>query len=191
MRCYGVLPTGFEQGFIEVVPDAVPKSKLQKETGTITGVCATDLCIKYFQKYNKGKAFENARVIFRKSSAGYAVATSALGVADRHPGNIVVQTHGHFFHINFGHFLGKWKVKREDGSFHFSPACAQTIGEGDERRQFGEEAKRTLEILSACLPGLEPCVIKGLSSTPENSLFATSTPGRSTSSTGTTPDTSI
>jgi phosphatidylinositol-4,5-bisphosphate 3-kinase len=151
IRCYEVLPTGFEQGFIEVVPNAVTESELQKERGTITGVWATDLFTKYFQKHNKGKAFENARVIFRKSSAGYAVATSVLGVADRHPGNIMVQTDGHFFHIDFGHFLGNWKVKckvkREDGSFHFSPACAQTIGEGDERRQFEEEAKHALEIL--------------------------------------------
>jgi phosphatidylinositol-4,5-bisphosphate 3-kinase len=151
MRCYGVLPTGFEQGFIEVVPNAVTESDLQKERGTIAGVWATDLFTKYFQKHNPDKAITTARMIFRKSSAGYAVATSVLGVADRHPGNIMVQQDGHFFHIDYGHFLGNWKVKckvkREDGSFHFSPACAHAIGDGEERRLFEEEAKTALEIL--------------------------------------------
>jgi phosphatidylinositol-4,5-bisphosphate 3-kinase len=151
MRCYGVLPTGFEQGFIEVVPNAVTESELQKERGTISGVWATDLFTRYLQKHNIDKALANARTIFRASSAGYAVATSVLGVADRHPGNIMVQHDGHFFHIDFGHFLGNWKVKygmkREDGSFHCSPACAHTIGEGEERRQFEELAIKAIEIL--------------------------------------------
>jgi phosphatidylinositol-4,5-bisphosphate 3-kinase len=37
-RCYGVLPTGLEQGFLEVVPNAVTEIELQKERGTITDV---------------------------------------------------------------------------------------------------------------------------------------------------------
>jgi phosphatidylinositol-4,5-bisphosphate 3-kinase len=149
MRCYGVLPTGFEQGFIEVVPNAVTESELQKERGTISGVWANDLFTRYLQKHSTEKGLAQTRAVFRKSSAGYAVATSVLGVADRHPGNIMVQQDGHFFHIDFGHFLGNWKVKygvkREDGSFHCSPACAETIG--DDRAAFEEEAKVALRIL--------------------------------------------
>jgi phosphatidylinositol-4,5-bisphosphate 3-kinase len=149
MRCYGVLPTGFEQGFIEVVPNAVTESELQKERGTFSGVWANDLFTRYLQKHCTDKGLAQARLIFRKSSAGCAVATSVLGVADRHPGNIMVQQDGHFFHIDFGHFLGNWKVKygvkREDGSFHCSPACADTIG--NDRAAFEEEAKLALSIL--------------------------------------------
>jgi phosphatidylinositol-4,5-bisphosphate 3-kinase len=149
MRCYGVLPTGFEQGFIEVVPNAVTESELQKERGTISGVWATDLFTKYLQKHNAEGALGNAKRIFRASSAGYAVATSVLGVADRHPGNIMVQHDGHFFHIDFGHFLGNWKVKygvkREDGSFHCSPACAQTIGEPDQPRPGDTPGKKSVD----------------------------------------------
>jgi phosphatidylinositol-4,5-bisphosphate 3-kinase len=151
MRCYGVLPTGFEQGFIEVVPNATTESDLQKKHGTISGVWATDVVTRYLMRYNIGKALEAARTVFRKSSAGYAVATSVLGIADRHPGNIMIQQDGHFFHIDFGHFLGNWKVKcrvkREDGSFHFSPACVHTIGGGPEMKLFEEEAKCALDIL--------------------------------------------
>jgi phosphatidylinositol-4,5-bisphosphate 3-kinase len=150
MRCYGVLPTGFEQGFIEVVPHAVTESDLQKERGTLAGVWATDLFTRYLQLYNPEKSLASARTIFRKSSAGYAVATSVLGIADRHPGNIMIQQDGHFFHIDFGHFLGNWKckygMKREGDCFHFSPACAECIG-GDEMRQFEQDAHAALDTL--------------------------------------------
>jgi phosphatidylinositol-4,5-bisphosphate 3-kinase len=153
MRCYGVLPTGFEQGFIEVVPNAITESALQKERGKFTGVWATDLITKFLQRYNVARAFDNARTLFRLSSAGYAVATSVLGIADRHPGNIMIQQDGHFFHIDFGHFLGNWKMKygmkREGDAFHFSPACAEAIGEvdGPELKQFEQDCGTALTIL--------------------------------------------
>jgi phosphatidylinositol-4,5-bisphosphate 3-kinase len=149
MRCYGVLPTGFEQGFIEVVPNAVTESELQKERGTFSGVWATDLFTTYLSKFNSGKGFATAREIFRLSSAAYAVATSVLGIADRHPGNIMVQQSGHFFHIDFGHFLGNWKeklgIKREGDLFHFSPACAHAIG--DDLKEFEANTRTALSIL--------------------------------------------
>ena len=153
MRCYGVLPTGLNQGFVEVVPNSVTESELQKERGTLAGVLAKDIITKYLSKYNNEKGLINAREIFRLSSAGYAIATSVLGVADRHPGNIMVQQDGHFFHIDFGHFLGNWKyklgVKREGDLFHFSEACANAIGEkdGPELARFEEDCWNALSIL--------------------------------------------
>jgi phosphatidylinositol-4,5-bisphosphate 3-kinase len=100
-------------------------------------------------KYAAGKGLAIAREIFRLSSAAYAVATSVLGIADRHPGNIMVQQSGHFFHIDFGHFLGNWKakfgVKREGDLFHFSPACGHTIG--DDLKQFEQNTTTALGIL--------------------------------------------
>lgn len=150
MRCYGVLPTGLNQGFVEVVPNSVTESKLQVDRGKITGVLATDIITNYLKQYNNEKGLVKAREIFRLSSAGYAIATSVLGVADRHPGNIMIQQDGHFFHIDFGHFLGNWKykfgVKREGDLFHFSPACAAVIGDS-ELKQFEEDCWKALSIL--------------------------------------------
>lgn len=120
MRCYGVLPTGLNQGFIEVVPNAITESDLQVEQGTFN----KQLYIKYLRSKNPtDQKYEEARRNFLLSSVGYAVATCVLGVTDRHPGNIMVQDDGHFFHIDFGHFLGNFKkfqgIQTEDAPFHF------------------------------------------------------------------------
>lgn len=154
MRCYGVLPTGFNQGFIEVVPNAITEQALQQEKGTFAGVWDTSTITDYLCKVNQTTQNQQlARTNFMYSSAGYAVATCVLGIADRHPGNIMLQTDGHFLHIDFGHFLGNFKTKlgyqRENAPFHFSPACANVLGDvdGEMFKEFRELCGKALNIL--------------------------------------------
>ena len=154
MRCYGVLPTGFNQGFIEVVPNAITEQELQQNRGLMSGIWDKTTITDYLIKVNQSEANINqARLNFMYSSAGYAVSTCVLGVADRHPGNIMLQSDGHFLHIDFGHFLGNFKVKlgyqRENAPFHFSPACANVLGdvEGELFKQFKQLCGKSLNIL--------------------------------------------
>ncbi|EAY14583.1 Phosphatidylinositol 3- and 4-kinase family protein [Trichomonas vaginalis G3] len=131
MSNYSVLPTGLNQGFIEVVPNSVTEQKLQQEKGKM-GSFDENTFIDYLKLMNTTEqTLQMAKENFMLSSAGYAVATCILGVADRHPGNIMLQQDGHFFHIDFGHFLGNFKkklgYKRENAPFHFLPACVVVL----------------------------------------------------------------
>ncbi|OHT13175.1 Phosphatidylinositol 3- and 4-kinase family protein [Tritrichomonas foetus] len=129
MRCYGVLPTGQNQGFIEVVPHSVTESDLQQAQGTFN----KSIYLNFLKQHNPTEELmEVARKNFLYSSVGYAVSTCVLGVADRHPGNIMIQRDGHFFHIDYGHFLGNFKTKNgiqcEDAPFHFINAYVKFFG---------------------------------------------------------------
>ena len=154
MRCYGVLPTGFNQGFIEVVPNAITEQALQQERGTFSGIWDQTTLLDYLCKMNQTEQNQQvAKENFMYSSAGYAVATCVLGIADRHPGNIMLQTDGHFLHIDFGHFLGNFKTKlgyqRENAPYHFSPACAYVLGDVDSPmfNEYRELCGKALNIL--------------------------------------------
>jgi phosphatidylinositol kinase/protein kinase (PI-3 family) len=55
------------------------------------------------------KSLRLAEKNFMHSLAGSVVATYVLGVADRHPSNVMLTHKGQFFHIDYGNILGKFK----------------------------------------------------------------------------------
>jgi phosphatidylinositol-4,5-bisphosphate 3-kinase len=157
MTLYRVLPTGHMQGYIEIVRGATTISKVQEAIGgrTILAAFHKDAISDWLKRAAGGAQVPpRVRETFRKSLAAYCVATYVLGVGDRHCSNMMIQKDGHFFHIDFGHFLGHFKkvigdhVNRER-NVYFSSAMYHAVGKSNsvEWKHFIELCGTAFEIL--------------------------------------------
>ncbi|KAF8561514.1 hypothetical protein P879_07513 [Paragonimus westermani] len=118
---YGCLATGPEMGLIEAVRNARTVMSIQGERlRAALQIDNTQLFKWLMQHINKTRdptspsengAYERLIRNFTMSCAGYCVATFVLGIRDRHPDNIMVDTSGRLFHIDFGHILDNRKKK--------------------------------------------------------------------------------
>lgn len=96
---------------IEVVLDSLNISEIHDNIGAF-GAFDEKALINYLHQQNQNpEDFNRSKDIFLRSCAGYCVATYVLGIGDRHSGNIMIKSSGHIFHIDFGHFLGNFKIK--------------------------------------------------------------------------------
>ena len=140
MSPYTVQPTSDQVGLIQIVTNADTTEHIQNKYGSegFLGALGINMrafnektIVKYLRFYNSTQHMPIAIDNFRKSCAGYCVATFVLGIGDRHSGNIMVKKSGHMFHIDFGHFLGNFKskygIKRERTAFVFTKDMAEVI----------------------------------------------------------------
>ncbi|KAK4299295.1 hypothetical protein Pmani_028436, partial [Petrolisthes manimaculis] len=131
---YTCLATGNNSGIIEVVRNARTVYNIQRET--FFGAIQMHSCklLQWIQMHNKGSKLDLAIENFSMSCAGYSVATFVLGIGDRHPGNIMINTDGIIFHVDFGHILGNFKrkcgLKREWTPFVLISDFVQVIAKG-------------------------------------------------------------
>ncbi|PIK40148.1 phosphatidylinositol 4,5-bisphosphate 3-kinase catalytic subunit beta isoform [Apostichopus japonicus] len=109
------LSNGDKVGLIEVVTEAETIAKIQKEhsgASTLKAAFQREAILDWLKKNNNTEEdMDRAIEDFRRSCAGYCVATYILGIGDRHNDNIMVKKSGQLFHIDFGHFLGNTKRK--------------------------------------------------------------------------------
>ncbi|KAL4450532.1 hypothetical protein ABPG74_019430 [Tetrahymena malaccensis] len=123
MKPYNVVATLDQVGMLEIVQNSQTTAAIHKENNQRFGCLMKESIQLYLKKHNKTN-YSTARANFRTSCAGYCVATYILGIGDRHSDNIMITKEGHFFHIDFGHFLGNFKKKfginRERSPFVFT-----------------------------------------------------------------------
>ena len=128
---YGVIPTAYECGIIEVVPDCRSRSAL----GETCDGGLFDIFRREFGAPGSAR-FEAARANFIASAAGYAVACFLLQAKDRHNGNIMISRDGHLVHIDFGFILGispGGNLGFESAAFKLSHEMTQLLDPGGKR----------------------------------------------------------
>lgn len=100
---YGILAVGPSDGIMEFVQQSMPISAILGNFGSIT---------EYLRTHNPDKngpygISAVALDTFVKSCAGYCVITFILGIGDRHLDNVMMNTSGQMFHIDFGFIFGQ------------------------------------------------------------------------------------
>ena len=146
MQVYDCFSTGCKTGFIEVIKDAMTLFKIQM-AGGMKGRYQIDTNQLYkWLCHNNSNEKIDVVDNFTKSCAGFCVATFILGIADRHPDNIMVNKEGRLFHIDFGHFLGHFKtkygIKRERTPFVLTEDFTKVISKGSSNPIETDEFKK-------------------------------------------------
>jgi phosphatidylinositol 4-kinase A len=129
---YGVLPTGYERGIIQVVPDTKSRASL----GEISDGGLYELFQSHYGAPGT-RGFEDARSNFIVSQAGYAIASFIVQSKDRHNGNILLDSKGHIVHIDFGFIFEispGGNLGFERAAFKFSHEMVQLIDPGGQKR---------------------------------------------------------
>ncbi|EIE19821.1 phosphatidylinositol 3 and 4-kinase family protein, partial [Coccomyxa subellipsoidea C-169] len=128
---YGVLPTAYECGIIEVVPNCNSRSGL----GETADGGLYDIFRREFGAPGTPR-FEAARQNFIVSEAGYAIACFLLQAKDRHNGNILIDVDGHLVHIDFGFILEispGGNMRFESAAFKLSHEMTLLVDPGGSR----------------------------------------------------------
>jgi phosphatidylinositol-4,5-bisphosphate 3-kinase len=157
LSIYNVCPLELKCGFMEFV-EGTPLEEVQKKENDLGGALDKELLYKYLNnlsneisKNKDGLPLDKELDNFIRSLAGYCVATGVLGIADRHPANVMIKENGIFFHIDFGHIFGnfktKWFFKRERSLFLLTPDMAYVYTKSNNKKIFINYCTNAFNIL--------------------------------------------
>jgi len=124
---YGILAVGQNDGLMEFVRSSMPISAVLK---TYNNSIADYLRHHRPDKAGPYEIAASALDTFVKSCAGYCVITYILGIGDRHLDNIMINTSGQMFHIDFGFIFGQ-DPKPMPPPFRFTRQMADAMGGED------------------------------------------------------------
>ncbi|CAH8664736.1 unnamed protein product [Dicrocoelium dendriticum] len=153
---YGCLATGPEMGLIEAVRNARTvmsiqgdrlRAALQIDSTQLYKWLTQHITTGHDHASHSAEAFDRLIHNFTVSCAGYCVATFVLGIRDRHPDNIMVDTSGRLFHIDFGHILDnrkkKFGISRERVPFVLTKDFITVIARGNPDVVLGSPVTET------------------------------------------------
>jgi hypothetical protein len=105
LRPYDIIALSPDSGIIEAIPNTVSLDVLKRKEFGYSSL------LDFFEQYfgpSDERRYTNAIENFIQSTAGYSIASYLLNLKDRHNGNILLTTHGHVVHIDFGFLLGRF-----------------------------------------------------------------------------------
>ena len=157
LSIYNVCPLELKCGFMEFV-EGTPLEEVQKKENDLGGALDKELLYKYLNnlsneisKSKDGLPLDKELDNFIRSLAGYCVATGVMGIADRHPANVMIKKNGIFFHIDFGHIFGNFKkkfgFKRERSLFLLTPDMAYVYMKSNNKKIFTNYCTNAFNIL--------------------------------------------
>ena len=145
---YNVCPIELKCGFVEFVDGKVLEG-LQQSVNL--GALDRQLLYNHLNTIAEGNSFDNRIDNYIRSLAGYCVATGLLGIGDRHPANVMIKDNGIFYHIDYGHIFGNFKMKcgfkRERSRFLLTPDMAYVYIQSNTEEKFKNYCVKAYNIL--------------------------------------------
>jgi phosphatidylinositol kinase/protein kinase (PI-3 family) len=126
LRSYKILVTSRDSGMIEPVVNAVSLHQVKKHS-------QKSLLAFFIHEFGAPttEEFLEAQRNFVQSCAGYCLVCYLMQVKDRHNGNILLDSHGHILHIDFGFILSSSPGKNlgfETSAFKLTHEFVEVMG---------------------------------------------------------------
>jgi hypothetical protein len=127
---YNVLPIDTSSGIIQIVKGCETLTKIY-QAGSISN---------YLYKHNMNQIIRDVQTSYQNSLAFWTIITYILGIGDRHFDNIMIDTSGRLFHIDFDFIFGK-DSKPYSPKIRLNSYMIEGIGGNDKYGEFKDKCR--------------------------------------------------